>query len=80
MIQQLLSQPPTPLSQAAKGLKFPPGLEAAVMKGLSRAPADRQPTMTAFAAELEAGLGDGAGAGARKGWLGALKHLVGKRQ
>jgi hypothetical protein len=77
LFQQLLSQSPTPLSEAIKGVRFPPGLEAAVMKGLARQPADRQPTVNAFAAELEAGL---AGAGTtRTGWLGALKNFVGKR-
>ena len=77
LFQQLLSQSPTPLSEAIKGAKFPPGLEAAVMKGLARQPADRQPTVNAFAAELEAGL---ASAGTtRTGWLGALKNFVGKR-
>jgi serine/threonine-protein kinase len=77
LFQQLLSQSPTPLSEAIKGVKFPPGLEAAVMKGLARQPADRQPTVNAYAAELDAGL---AGAGTtRTGWLGALKNFVGKR-
>jgi serine/threonine-protein kinase len=79
LFQQLLSQAPTPLSQAIKGTKFPPGLEAAVMKGLARYPADRQPTMAAFAEELEMGLAEGAAGGARGGLLGALKHFVGKR-
>ena len=77
LFQQLLSQSPTPLAEAIKGAKFRPALEAAVMKGLARQPADRQPTVNAFAAELEAGL---AGAGTtRTGWLGALKNFVGKR-
>ena len=39
-----------------KGLKFPAGLEAAVMGGLSRNPADRQPTVTAFAEAVTAAL------------------------
>ena len=79
LFQQLLSQAPTPLSQAIKGGKFPPGLEATVMKGLARQPADRQPTVTAFAAELEAGLAAGAAGAPRRGFLGALKNFVGKR-
>ncbi|MEX2156509.1 MAG: serine/threonine-protein kinase [Gemmatimonadales bacterium] len=78
LFQQLLSQAPTPLSQAIKGTKFPPGLEAAVMKGLARQPGDRQATVSAFAAELAAGLAEGAGA-PRRGLLGALKNFVGKR-
>src|SRR5207237_7988786 len=55
LFQQLLSGTPTPLSGPGDR-KFPPALEAAVMKGLSRQPGDRQPTVTAFADELEAGL------------------------
>src|SRR5437867_8857589 len=34
LFQQLLSEPPMPLSQAVKGRRYPPGLEAAVMRGL----------------------------------------------
>ncbi|HEV8264428.1 MAG TPA: serine/threonine-protein kinase [Gemmatimonadales bacterium] len=80
LFQQLLSRPPTPLSEAAKGTKFPPGVEAAVMKGLSRHPADRQPTVTAFAEELETGLaGGGAAPGGKGGFWGTLKQFVGKR-
>ena len=77
LFQQLLSQSPTPLAEAIKGAKFRPALEAAVMKGLARQPADRQPTVNAFAAELEAGLAGGGTT--RTGWLGALKNFVGKR-
>ena len=83
LFQQLLSQPPLPLSQAVKGLKIPPGVEAAVMKGLARQPADRQPTVTEFAADLEAGLGGGGSGGApepRSGFFSAIKNFVGKRK
>ena len=79
LFQQLLSQQPKPLSDAAKGLTFPPALEAAVMKALSRNPAERQPTVTAFADDLEAGLADGKDARRPRGLLGALKNIVGKR-
>ena len=79
LFQQLLSQPPLPLSQAAKGIKVPPGLEAAVMKGLARQPADRQPTVTGFADDLEAGL-TGAASEPRSGLFTAIKNLVGKRK
>ena len=79
LFQQLLSQPPIPLGQAVKGLRFPAPLEAAVMRGLSRNPADRQPTVTAFAAEVGAALGaepkDGGG-----GLFGVLKNFVGRKQ
>ena len=77
LFQQLLSGFPTPLSEV-KGVKLPPGIEAAVMRGLSRYPADRQPTVSAFADELEAGLA-AAAKPAKPGFLGALKKMVGRR-
>jgi serine/threonine-protein kinase len=78
LFQQLLSGTATPLSQARKDLKFAPALEAAVMKGLSRQPADRQPTVTAFAEELEAAFAQNQDPKSR-GWFGALRNIVGKR-
>ena len=81
LFQQLLSQPPIPLSQSAKGLKVPPGLEAAVMKGLARQPAERQPAVTEFAADLEAGLaGASPGTEPKSGLFAAIKQFVGKRK
>jgi len=83
LFQQLLSQPPLPLSQAVKGIKVPPGVEAAVMKGLARQPADRQPTVTEFAADLEAGVAGGATAAGpepQSGFFAAIKNFVGKRK
>ena len=79
LFQQLLSKPPKPLSAAVKDLTFPPALEAAVMKGLARNPDERQPTVTAFADELEAGIADLKDSSRSRGWLGALKNIVGKR-
>src|SRR6266851_3987817 len=74
LFQQLLSAPPVALNQAAPGLRFPAALEAAVMRGLERDPARRQPTVTAFADEVSAGL---AAAGPPKpGWLAALRRAV----
>ena len=78
LFQQLLSGRATPLSGAAKNIKFPPGLEAAVMKGLARHPGDRQPTVTAFAAELEAAVAHAKDA-KPGGLFNALKNIVGKR-
>ena len=78
LFQQLLSGRATPLSEARKDFKFPPGLEAAVMKGLSRHPDDRQPTVAAFAAELEAAIAQAKDAKPR-GLLDALRNIVGKR-
>jgi len=83
LFQQLLSQPPLPLSQAVKGINVPPGVEAAVMKGLARQPADRQPTVTEFAADLEAGVAGAATAGGQEpqsGFFAAIKNFVGKRK
>lgn len=79
LFQQLLSGKPTPLSEVRKDVKFPPGIEAAVMKGLSRQPGDRQPTVTAFAEELEAGLARTKDSTRSRGLFGALKNIVGKR-
>src|SRR6266700_3909819 len=78
LFQQLLSGKPTPLSDAS-GHKFPPALEAAVMKGLARQPGDRQPTVTAFAEDLEAALAGAKDGPKSRGLLGALKNIVGKR-
>lgn len=76
LFQQLLSGTPVSLTEASKDLgKVPPGLEAAVMRGLNRHPADRQPTVTAFLAELESGPQPAP----KRGLLGALRQFVGKR-
>jgi serine/threonine-protein kinase len=79
LFQQLLREPPAPLNEAVKGLRFPGLLEAAVMRGLSRNPADRQPTTQALAADIAAGaaVADTGGGG---GLFGALKQLVSKRK
>jgi serine/threonine-protein kinase len=77
LFQQLLSAPPIPLNQAASGLRFPAALEAAVMRGLERDPARRQPTVTAFADEVSAGLM--AAAPAKPGLLAALRRAVQRR-
>jgi serine/threonine-protein kinase len=48
LFQQLLSQPPIPLNQAKKGLRFSPEVEAAVMRGLERDKARRSKTVDEF--------------------------------
>ena len=78
LFQQLLSGKPTPLSEVS-AQKFSPALEAAVMKGLARHPGDRQPTVGAFADDLEAALAKTKGKSKSGGLLGALKNIVGKR-
>jgi serine/threonine-protein kinase len=77
LFQQLLSAAPVPLNQAVPGLRFPAALEAAVMRGLERDPAHRQPTVTAFAAAVSAGLE--ATAPSKPGLLAALRRAVRRR-
>jgi serine/threonine-protein kinase len=49
LFQQLLTQPPVPLNQAVKGLKFPSAVESAVMAGLERDLSKRCKTVDEFA-------------------------------
>jgi hypothetical protein len=49
LFQQLLTQPPVPLNQAVKGLKFPAAVEAAVMHGLERDLSKRCKSVDVFA-------------------------------
>jgi len=79
LFRQLLSGKATPLSEASDR-KFSPALEAAVMKGLARYPGDRQPTVSAFADDLEAALAQTKDGAKSVGLLGALKNIVGKRR
>jgi serine/threonine-protein kinase len=48
LFQQLLTQNPVPLNQAAKGVKFSPAVEAAVMSGLQRDLTQRAKTVDEF--------------------------------
>lgn len=52
MFTQLLAQPPIALNKAKQGLEFPASIERVVMKGLSRAPADRYADVTEFTQAL----------------------------
>ncbi len=52
LFSQLLTQPPTSLSSAKPGLQFPQTVETVVMKALAKAPKDRYPGVTQFAAAL----------------------------
>jgi len=76
LFHQLLTQPPVNLNSARRDLSFPRPIEDAVMKGLSREPAKRQPNVVAFAQDLSAAASLPAGA-ARPGLLGSLKGLFG---
>lgn len=53
MFTQLLTMPPIPLNQANEDRSFRPEVEAVVMRGLSRSPKDRYPSVMEFAVELE---------------------------
>jgi serine/threonine-protein kinase len=53
MFQQLLTQPPAPLNTVREGLSVPPGVEAVIMRGLAKTPAERYPDVRAFARELQ---------------------------
>lgn len=79
VFQQLLTQPPTPLNEAVRDLKFPSALEAAVMKGLERQPSDRQTSITAFSEELAAGA-DAADKPPKRGLFGSIKSFVKDRR
>ena len=48
LFQQLLTQPAVPLNEARKGLRFPPAVEATVMKGLERDLSKRWKTVDEF--------------------------------
>ena len=52
LFQQLLSQPPIPLNQAVKGLRFPDAVEAAIMAGLERDLTKRSKTVDEFTSRL----------------------------
>jgi serine/threonine-protein kinase len=49
LFSQLLTQPPVSLNRARANLVFPATVETVVMKALSKAPADRYPSVMAFA-------------------------------
>ncbi len=74
LFQQLLNAPPTPLGRAVPGRTFPAALEAAVMRGLARDPAARQPTVAQFAADVAAGLA--AAPEGQGGLWGAFRRIV----
>lgn len=69
LFQQLLTQSPVPLNQAAKGLRFPGPIEAAVMRGLDRDLSKRSKTVDEFATELCTAVRQGGG---KRGFLASL--------
>jgi len=79
LFQQLLKESPVPLSQALPEGRFPPALEAAVMRGLSRDPAQRQSMVTGLAQEIAAGA-TGTAAPSGSGFMGAFRKLMGGKK
>jgi serine/threonine-protein kinase len=80
LFQQLLKEAPAPLSQALPGRRFPPALEAAVMQGLARDPAQRQPTVTAFAEAVAAATATGPDEAPAAGLFGTLRKFMGGKR
>ena len=78
LFHELLTGYPEPLGRAVPELTFPAALEAAVMRGLARDPAQRQATVTAFAAEVAASIK--ALPPAEPSLLDRLKHIARKRK
>jgi len=76
LFQQLLTEPPRSLNEAVKGIRFPRTLEDAVMKGLARDPAKRQPSVEAFAADVVRATQHLASDSPKKGLLGTLGAII----
>lgn len=79
LFQQLLKESPVRLSEALPDARFPAALEAAVMRGLSRDPTQRQHTVMEFAREVAAG-GAGAAPSSGPGLFGAFRKLMGGKR
>src|SRR3954464_9694156 len=74
MFSQLLSQPPIPLNAARPNLRFSGAVKQVIMKGLSKAPAQRYPDAVTFAKELDTALKQGETAGSQ-GLLTRVKSI-----
>ena len=74
LFQQLLTQPPVPLGHGRAAPGFAPALEAAVMRGLARDPAERQASVLEFAEQVAAGAAQAPAS--RGGLFAALKRAV----
>jgi len=75
LFQKLLTEPPTRLNEAAKGLQFSRAMEGAVMKGLAREAARRQPSVRAFADEVRRGVTADSGPPIKRGIFSLLGSL-----
>ena len=79
LFQQLLKEAPLPLNEALPGRRYPAALESAVMRGLSRDPAQRQSSVTGFAEEVAAAT-SGTTEAAETGLLGTLRRFMGGKK
>jgi len=75
LFTQLLSEPPAPFPKGRPGSSVSPTVEAVVMRGLSKQPADRYPDVLAFAAALRDALAEPGVAEEEGGLVGKLKGL-----
>ena len=81
LFQKLLTEPPTRLNEAVRGLPFSSALERAVMKGLAREGAHRQASVLDFAADVRRGVSEtSAPAPMRRGILGVLGSIIGRKR
>jgi len=91
IFQQLLTQPPRPLRETEVGARLPAGVERVIMQSLSREPAERHPTVQAFAEDLQRAASaspqaaatttpQAAEGDANGGLLDGLKSLFGKKR
>jgi len=89
IFQQLLTQPPRPLRETTVGARMSPAIEAAVMRSLSREPAQRHSTVQAFADDLQSAVANGPAAAVSVvepapetggGLLGGIKSLFGRKR
>jgi serine/threonine protein kinase len=78
MFTQLLQQPPIALNKAKPGMLFPAAVEAVVMRGLGKTPAQRYPDAITFARELKIALEASSEAEENGGLFAKMKGLFRK--
>jgi serine/threonine-protein kinase len=80
LFQQLLTVEPVSLNQASPSLKFPKGLEDAVMRSLRRDPKERHRNVLEYASDVAKGAEGATPAAARKGLFQTLRGLMGGQE
>lgn len=76
VFQKLLTQPPRPLNEAVKGLKFSKEVEQVMMKALAREPQERHGSVQEFADEMLTAVSGTGNSTSGSGFFRALKHLM----